>query len=495
MREAPRNAPSRLAAASVAAAWTAVALWRSDDPGLQRRFLDHAEYVVLGEALASGQGLSNIDQVGEPPHDFEPPLYPAMLAALRMIGVPRAGLCAAGIIAAIAFLWLLVRRFSGGAPGRSMPVLALLACLGAPLTFALHTLADLPAAALALAGLCAVERLGSRPRPFGRAGWAAAALLIAAFWTRTATLAAALAAVLWLTLDSPVRAFRLRRAALLGLLLAGGLLARAAWTSAHAGERSRGYATTLFLLKDPYRPELGRKGPADYARQIRNALLRDHPVFLARLACLGTRFPPPAACFAFSGLVAVGFAWHLLKRRTVVEYFVAVSAVPLVLIASMEDRFLIPVAPFLLQYAYRGLLLVAGRLPGARAAAAGVLAAAAALASAHQLTHPFLPPPHYEGFFSAVDWLRANALPGDAVASRDTWCVWTETGLQGRLLPYRRADEVAAWIRERRVRWILWDLATGEDPRIHLDEAMTRVPGACVRRAGDGTWAVYEVAP
>jgi len=46
---------------------------------------DNGGYYILGKALSSGQGYTNIHYIGNPPHSHFPPGYPALLAIFMFI--------------------------------------------------------------------------------------------------------------------------------------------------------------------------------------------------------------------------------------------------------------------------------------------------------------------------------------------------------------------------------------------------------------------------
>ena len=83
-------------------------------------FNDDAEYLVLGEALASGQGYTWANDPLQPPHNKYPPGYPLAVAGVLLLTgnandayggiIPAKLLTLLAFAGALVLLWLLLSR-------------------------------------------------------------------------------------------------------------------------------------------------------------------------------------------------------------------------------------------------------------------------------------------------------------------------------------------------------------------------------------------------
>jgi len=178
---------------------------------------DSAQYLLLSESLARGEGYS----VGGLPHTYFPPGFPALLAGLRLLGVTEVvWLNLVMIVLHLLALWcgyLLLRRMT--TPQNALLALVLAACSYPVFKGGAAILSDAPFALLILFGLYGYRRAcddGSRLMELGTLS------LAAACWFRVVGYPLAAAAGIALLVQCP--ALRRRRAfgnaAVLGVAVA-----------------------------------------------------------------------------------------------------------------------------------------------------------------------------------------------------------------------------------------------------------------------------------
>ena len=208
---------------------------------------DNAHYLILGEALRTGEGYRDLYLPGTPLHTQYPPLLPLILSVLGWIG---GVLLAKGtmLLFTATAVWMLAqvgRQYLGTGP--ALAAAAMLAANPTLLEYGHYVLSEAPFVLLVLTTLW----LAGRP---GRRNTAMAVLTAsAAFATRTAGMA------LLVTLPLAWLFEGRRRAALWGT--AGAIASLAGWAvyQRFAGAAGPSYVASL-LLRDPYEPAAGAWG-------------------------------------------------------------------------------------------------------------------------------------------------------------------------------------------------------------------------------------------
>ena len=358
---------------------------------------DNTAYLSLASSLANDGTYSEVWHPGSPPHAKYPPLYPAVLALMVLLGAKTWGtfkavsLLFTALATAFCFLW--VRRLHG--PRSAAAVALLLGVAPAVLYSARWILADPLFLALTMGCLWLLtpERpppadLANRtdePRPsVSRKGVSAnrhmvanrqlaagLALAVAAYFTRSAGLPLLAAVALWLVLQ--------RRWIPLGVLAGSFAVPAVLWQM-----RSGGDYVSEFWMINPYAPDLGRASPLQLAQRVVENLwsyMGDYipngltgleglwatvlGVVLAGLAVAGwfrsMRSGPGVAeifCFLYTGLI---LAWPAVWSG---------------------DRFALPLFPLILLYAGESSAFLAGRLTPWLARAAVVAVATVLLVPA-----------------------------------------------------------------------------------------------------------------
>ena len=337
---------------------------------------DNAAYISLAHSLARDGTFSEVWHPGAPPHSRYPPLYPAVLALLILLGAKTWGVFKAvsllftGLSTAFCFLW--VRKLHGA---RSAVVLALLFGVApAVLISAQWILSDPLFLALTLGCLWL---LTPKPRASGEPAGAkdlprlpsnmeiAAGLVLAAgaYFTRLAGLPLIAAVALWLVLRRRWRS----TAVLAGVFAVPALLWRL---------RSGGDYVSVFWMINPYAPDLGRAGPRELVQRVGENLwsyMGGHiPTGLTGLE----GFWAAALGVVLVGLAVVGWFRRVRTGPGVAEIFCLLYTGLILAWPAVwsGDRFALPLLPLILLYAGQSSASLAGRLSGAARSSSGLAA-------------------------------------------------------------------------------------------------------------------------
>jgi hypothetical protein len=414
-----------LAAAAFASA-LALLLWSPSAVGV---FFDDGIYVLLGKALAAGDGLRYTGVAGAPPAPKYPPLYPLALAAVWKISpsfpasVPYLKAVGVGfaIIAAGLFAWYVQRAL------RFPAWFALLTAAGAWATVEVWRYAVVPLSEplfLLTLILCLAAAARVEQRPDSKT---ATILLLAAFaaayYTRTIAVIVPVAAVITQLLQR-----RWRTAVWIALGSGFVMLPWMVWTRAaadrispHLADVLGGYGMHLAsqVSMDPAGYVVGLAGRAvEIARRMLEAVLPAVPVAVQLAAT-------PVL------VVLGGFGVARLWRRspTTVLAVLAYFGV-LVLWPFVSRRLLAPIAPWLVLAVAAGcydLYERARQRPGARKAVAvlstcwalafAIANAAALLAREHDRLHLS----RSVRLLSAAQAVSQTVPSGGVVAAPELW--------------------------------------------------------------------------
>ena len=405
---------------------------------------DNAGYLILGEALRSGEGYRDLYLPGAPLHAKYPPVLPSLLAVMGWLGSVQ--LFKLGMLACTsATVWLTARlgRDLIG-PGPALIAAGLLAVNPTLLEYGHYILSEAPFVLFVVLSLWAADR----DDRVGATVAVGAAVL--AFGTRTAGLAVLLALPLTWGLRKRVRRAAGAAGAAVAAMLAWGVYqSRAAPTQASYLEE--------LLLVDPYDPAAGAVGAAGLvARAAGNLWAYASRVIPQTL--FGT--DGPAAGLTLLAGLAIGLVALLGWARRSKEGLGAAEAFFLLyggLIAIWpavwtDRRFLLPALPVLLLFLFDLVSNVAPRLPeGIRRfapVAVGLVLAVPGLAWTLErvpdrvecvaLYRSGAPcdPPAQASLYRAAEWARENT-PSDAiVVNRKPRLFWWYSRRQGDLYPY-----------------------------------------------------------
>lgn len=384
---------------------------------------DNAAYLILGDALRTGEGYRDLYLPGAPLHARYPPLLPALLAVLGAFGGVGLAKIAMLVFTTLA-VWVtacLGRRWIGAVPG--LVAAALLALNPTLLEYGHYILSEAPFALLVLLALWAAQR----DDPKGAVLAMAAA--VGAFATRTAgmTILAALP-LAWLV------AGRVRRAAWSGgvavaTLVLWGLYQR--WAAA----ADPGYLAEL-LLVDPYTPEAGSVGLVGLIVRASSNLW----AYVSRVipqTAIGADGTGSALLTSFGlGLSALALAgWAARARRSAPgapEIFVVLYVGLIAVWPSVwtDRRFLLPLLPLVLLLAVGFVSDLGGRFrrwaPIAVLAVIGLPCVAWVAerapgrldcAVSYRAGRPCDPPAN-ASLYAAARWARDNTPEGTIIANR-----------------------------------------------------------------------------
>jgi hypothetical protein len=431
---------------------------------------DNAGYMILGEALASGQGYRDIYLPLGPLHTKYPPLYPLLLAVFTPLGSFQLLKLTSLALTTLA-VWL-THRLADRLVGRGAAVVAagLLAVSPVLLEYSHYVLSEALFVVLVVTALLWLERAaqGSTGED-GQRGIPSALLLGlaaagAAFLTRTAGLPLLAAAVLFFALERKPRRFVLATA--VASASAGGWWLYQRWASAAQGaDISRPTYLKEMLLRNPYDPAAGSAGPGDLGvRGIENLWSYVSEILPRALAGGWGAAPRGEAVLVALGLVLAGLAFGGWVRRSMsrlgpAELFTVLYVFMLALWPPVwtDQRFLLPLLPLLLAYAASGaselgLRLVGGRVgartpalaTGALAAAVGIGAAITAAARTPDSVRCLAEfragapcdPPEFASFYAAAEWAAVNTSPDAIAVSRKPRIFFWISGRRGDLYPY-----------------------------------------------------------
>ncbi|MEN8143997.1 MAG: hypothetical protein ABFS14_03520 [Gemmatimonadota bacterium] len=417
---------------------------------------DNSRYMILAEALRTGEGYRDLYLPGSPLHTKYPPGYPVLLAALGWIGGVQLFKLASVLLSA-GTVWLtfvLARRLHEvGVALLAATVVALNPVL---LEYAHLVLSE------ALFGLLVIACLVALTRPADGESegfvWLGASLAAAAFLTRTAGLALVVAVIGILGLRA------MRRRTVGAWMPAVGLVAvMAGWFVYQriGTPGDPGYLGEL-LLVNPYEPEAGRLTVAGvFSRAAVNFwsyLTVSLPSLLggaARLNAAATALGIIAGAAVLAGWLAEAGARVRLATLFLPLYIMLILLWPSV---WTDARFLLPVLPLLAIYALAGARSLSARLwPGTGNAAVATMAVLF-LALGAMSTHKRVPVrracqlawqegkaclgPGYVELLRAAAWARDSTPAGAIVASRQPALFYLGSGRQGDVYTFSSVPEV-----------------------------------------------------
>ncbi len=435
---------------------------------------DNVRYLLLAESLGSGGGFVDPFLPGAPFHTVYPPVLPALLAPLAAAGAPLIVLN--GFVALLAIAGLnLAYLFLVSTYGSLTSLLIVLstACCGAFLDPALSVMSDGPYLFFSMAALLAVRR-AFRGEARRAAVLVLAGVLVAlAILTRIAgvvLLPAIGAYALFGCLPALPRRQRLERLAVIGLVAVAlaGSWPLVVLSQDRVGQRS--YLWEFLNLGTARERQaaggVGKPQPSLVLRPFYNAwdlgerlASTPMPRQAERLGrgvgrAIGLVFV--AICAASAALVLLGIAHGLFRRRELQDYYVLFYALLLMMWIGGGFRLIMPVIPFLLAYAYDGVIAVGRRTSrGSAADAAGgqrleragqaVLALTIAANLAVTFSFPLINDRlhgryarWWHDFMAASCDIAERAAPGDTVISSPDGVLFWLTGIPSAPLPRHR---------------------------------------------------------
>lgn len=455
---------------------------------------DNAGYVSLAYSLLKHHTYTEVFDPAGLPHTKYPPVFPAVLAGLMLLGVRTwVGLKSVAVVSTVAIalltqLW--ARRRMGSLAATAV---ALLVALSSAVIYYSHwILSDPLFVAFTLLSLWALERTaepesGSSGGPAWLALGVTAAVL--AYLTRSAGLPLLVAILAWLALR---RRWRALAASVVGIGVPALLWWLRSRSVAHTGYGSE------FWLVDPYTPDLGRVGIGGLLGRLGTNLVGYVGTHVPG-GIVGTRGGAVTLLgVVLVALAAVGWARAARGRFGATEIFVPLYAGLILLwpVVWSGDRFALPLFPFLFGYAALSLRWGAqrwGRGPGTLVAAVaflvaflpavkswtGVLQEASACGAMVRARGAFgCYGPRVESFVEAAGWSGANLPDGAAVLTRKPRIFYVMGGVPSRTFPF--TDDPAALLAladSLGARYVLLDQWDGQATRF-VAGSVRRDPGA-----------------
>lgn len=402
---------------------------------------DNAGYLILGDALRSGEGYRDLHLPGTPLHARYPPFLPLLLAGLGWIG--GVGLAKIAMLLFTATtVWATAhfgRVWVGAGPG--IAAAALLAANPTLLEYGHYILSEGPMV------LLTVTVLWLSTKEDGRSAAFAMAASVGAFATRTAGMAILLALPLAWLLSG-----RYRRAAWAACVAVGTLAAWALYQGWAAADQP-GYLAEL-LLSDPYTPGEGtvslqgliERGAANswaYVSSVLPAMLFGPAsdvgggrilvgivVSLAALVgwaqaareCLGA---PEIYTILYAGLIAL---WPSVwtDQRFLLPLF------PVLLLLALAAVWRVPLPSFSrwLRWAGPALIAILGF-----AWVVEVTPGRLACAASHRVGRP-CDPPASSSLYAAAQWARDNTPPEAVIANRKPRLFFRYSRRRGDVYPF-----------------------------------------------------------
>lgn len=432
---------------------------------------DNAGYVALAHSLADRGAYLELWDPAEPPHTKYPPILPALLAGLLVMGAKTWAalklLPGFSTVLAVAFTFLWARERSSLA--LAFAVALLLGLSESLVYYSQWVLSDPTFLALTMAAFWVLEKSGGGDGADGETGnrekgvgkepgkgtggdhrvWLGAGILlvIGAYFTRSAGLPLVAALGAWLLLRR-----RWKPLAFFGLAFGVPTLL---WLLRGRGVRADTAYASEFWLVDPYQPHLGTVGFGGLAERVsQNATAYVTTIIPGGIAGDGFPFLMPMGL----GLVLLALVgWLLAIRRSAGPaeiFFPLYSALVLLWPTAWSgDRFSLPLLPFLFFYAGVALpWLLEGFRPVLARAIVAVLALAFLLpavgewssiagsaAQCRDLTasgnaRRCLSPALGE-YYTLAEWAGRNLPDGAVVTTRKPRTFYVMSGHKARSIP------------------------------------------------------------
>lgn len=422
---------------------------------------DNVDYLLLAEAIATGEGYYDIHLGSIPAHTHYPPLYPLLLAPWVGLGAPmillKAWTALFSVLGLNAVFFYLVPSHGRRA---AFLVAAATLCCGAFLDSGFTVMSEGPYFLFSILALLLVRRAFAATRK----GWAfavASGLMIGvAVLTRTVGVAMGPAVAVLALLARPEGlplGRRLRQLLLVGLC---SFLVVGSWVFVFAPHGKKAAEKTYTLQFDA---SVEKEGLAerpllnivDFTRRLATTPLPEALRVFGRAGKMTVLGIFLGLCGLSTALVVVGFLQGLVARRNIHDYYVFFYLAILLLWIPGGFRLVMPILPFLFGYAYEGLELLAGWISRLRRPAAPALprpsraatAAMVALIAVNLLITLQFPlirdrlagkfKPWWREYLQAVCELGAQAPPGTVVVSLPETIPYYLTGMKNIRVPHK----------------------------------------------------------
>lgn len=316
---------------------------------------DNAHYIIVGKAIATGQGFTDMHYPDKPPFTLPIPMFPLFLApmiyffdynlwpmkiALSFIGIGT--------------VYLTYRFFKSLLDETQAILLTLLVAVSPQIvSFSHQVMTEIPYLCLFLLASLWVTKYAAEDQWLTRTGFISSFVMAAACLTKTIGVVLIFSAIPYLLWESSTQ--KLQAIKKLSLLI---LVTAIVWLLFNYHLLNRGnYYIDYFLSASSSSPEIATWN--DFvARITTNRHMYIH-VFPETILYLTYRTPLKIFAWVAGLLVAWGFVYCLFKKRTILEYYMLFYPIPLLLLppsnSSNAERYLVPIIPVILYYFIQGL--------------------------------------------------------------------------------------------------------------------------------------------
>lgn len=439
---------------------------------------DNTEFITLARSLVQGEGLSYINELQAKPATKYPFGLPLLLAPLEWLfpgeWVPMKWLVSLCLVGAVAVIYLWVGHYLGPAAG----VAAGLLCATMPLLqdYGHQVMSEVPYLAVSVLAIYWLERGLERPG-LNKVLWAGFAALVAAYYLRSVglVLAASLVASLVLRRDW-------RRALVLGGAF---FLAWLPWTMRNRAVGGGGVYFKQLILFNPYRPELGYLDAAALVERL----------YVNLLSYVFVRFPEGfwlymdpglavGASLVFCAVALYGAVVCLRRREHLLPLiYSALFLFTVVVWPWTGERFLIPLVPLAVFFAFCGALDLVGRLGGGRIAPVVLAVALLFVGASHARGLSVLAdrgagdyPPQWNNYYLAGRWLAANTAEDAVVVCRKSYWMYIVSGRTAQVYAFDEPQAVVRGLEEVGADYVVVDQLGFSSTYDFLIPAIQRFP-------------------
>ncbi len=397
---------------------------------------DNAGYYILGKALASGQGYTNIQMKEKPPHNHFPPGYPVILAtAIRLSSdhvVPLKKLNGAFFLLSTGLLFLIVYKLSDNIHIAFLTALFSIVNYHL-LTYSIIMMSEIPFMFFSL--LCLylfIKTDFSKPILKNWIFLLLLLLLSFTYYIRSTGLALFVAFLLVLGIQ--------KRWKYLTTLFVGFILLALPWYLRNKSLGGNAYMNQLGM-KNPYRPELGYMGLTDWFVRIWTNLTRyiarEIPAAVLNFVETIDHMKPLSSKEYLTGILLMAvmiFGLLKIKKHFKLIFFYLGTYFGILMLwpeVWFGSRFIIPLIPLLSFLVFNGIFEMVGYITrkifkfknAARVHMAIVLIGLLSIFSYSKETLSYMKfaakadyPDAYKNYFELAKWIRDNA-PDSSITS------------------------------------------------------------------------------
>lgn len=457
---------------------------------------DDTGYYLLGKALASGKGYTNTFELGNAPHNHFPPGYPAVIAVMcklfsnDLIFIKHVnGFFLLGSIALLCFItWKI---------GKNIHVTFLAALFsllnGHLLEYSVNTMSEVPFLFFSL--LCILMAMNTnyeKPVFKNLYFWLLIICLSFTYHVRTTGISLLVGLLAFLLLRKNWQY------ALAGLL--GFVVLALPWYLRGKSLGGNSYLSQL-VMKNAYRPELGKMELADWLARFWNNLIRyftfEIPSCVKGIRVADYNTPAATGAVIMAGamieLILVGL--FMLKHKAenlftffILSYFAILLLWPDVWIGV---RFMLPLLPLLLFLMIYGIFgSLQWVLTQLKVKNDQMVAAIAMLVIAAFLIMPYTGPigklkqeahndfpPQFKNYFTLAEWAKQNIPDSSVVCCRKEELFYLFSNRVG--APFLRTlntEEQMTWLQNGKIDYVVVDALGYSDTKRYLVPAVEKYP-------------------